>query len=244
MAVAAPYENDLGAIYIFMGSKNGIIKTPSQKIYPPSTQLPITFSPLQMFGVGLSRGVDIDANGFNDFAVGAPNIDTVYVFKSYPSIDIISEISSYTPQIDINTTSTRIQICMAYFTVQQLNFDVATLFTIKLDPQVKRAQFSDDGQIEKTISVNLTPDNQCQDYTIQLKYNLGDVFVPIGLELHHKLVKKFENEKQYCDDCVAINPLEDHFVKNQIIFSTGCLNVRCVANLKLTGAAIEIPNNV
>lgn len=244
MAVAAPYENEFGAVYIFMGSENGIIPKYSQKIYPPTSQTPTFFSPKPMFGIGLSRGVDIDANGFNDFAIGAPNIDTVYVFRSYPSIDIISEISSYNPQIDINTTSTTIRICMSYASVEPLTFEVATRFTIKLDPQLKRAKFSDDGQIEKQIVVSLTVNSQCRIYSIQLQYTLGDVFVPIALELHHQLEKDFNTYSEYCNDCVAINPLNVEFVQNQIVFSTGCREIRCVANLKLSGSAIDMQNNV
>lgn len=39
-----------------------------------------------MFGAAISKGVDIDGNEYNDISVGAPLTDTVYVFKTYPIV--------------------------------------------------------------------------------------------------------------------------------------------------------------
>jgi hypothetical protein len=61
--VAAPHEGN-GAVYIFLGSAQGLSNKPSQKIVAPS-ELPNPFGDISsMFGLGLSKGVDIDANGY------------------------------------------------------------------------------------------------------------------------------------------------------------------------------------
>ena len=59
LAVGAPYEEGSGAVYIYLGSKAGIVNVPSQKILASS------ISPLlKGFGISLSRGLDMDHNNY------------------------------------------------------------------------------------------------------------------------------------------------------------------------------------
>lgn len=61
MAVGAPYEDEgKGAIYIFRGGADGIQTEASQKIVASDIQRP----GLRGFGIALSRGVDVDGNGY------------------------------------------------------------------------------------------------------------------------------------------------------------------------------------
>lgn len=61
VAVGAPYESGgQGAVYIYLGGADGIKTTPSQKILAADFQGP----DLMGFGIALSRGVDIDGNGY------------------------------------------------------------------------------------------------------------------------------------------------------------------------------------
>jgi hypothetical protein len=62
LAVGAPFEEH-GAVYIYLGSSNGLSQTHSQKI---TTRQPFAEDYAGfMFGHALSRGVDIDGNSFN-----------------------------------------------------------------------------------------------------------------------------------------------------------------------------------
>lgn len=65
LAVGAPYENN-GAVYIFLGSSNGLLAKASQRIAAPSSNslTDPTSAPTHMFGYGLSKGVDIDGNKY------------------------------------------------------------------------------------------------------------------------------------------------------------------------------------
>lgn len=56
LAVGAPYEGN-GAVYIFLGSINGLLAKASQRIDAPSS-----LTRPSMFGYAVSRGVDIDGN--------------------------------------------------------------------------------------------------------------------------------------------------------------------------------------
>lgn len=62
IAVGAPYE-DNGVVYIYLGGPDGIIGKPSQTlIAPKNANVPL--STHHMFGYGLSKGSDIDGNGY------------------------------------------------------------------------------------------------------------------------------------------------------------------------------------
>lgn len=60
VAISAPYEDGTGAVYIFMGSKDGpkLGDTISPKTFHPGIAI-------SGFGFGLSGGKDVDNNGHN-----------------------------------------------------------------------------------------------------------------------------------------------------------------------------------
>lgn len=58
VAIGAPWEDD-GAVYIYLGSASGLRQTHSQKLQPQD--FPQT---MKGFGMGLSRGIDFDKNGY------------------------------------------------------------------------------------------------------------------------------------------------------------------------------------
>lgn len=58
--MGAPYEDDgAGAVYIYRGSAGGLVITVSQKLVPRDVGLN-----LRGFGISLSRGADVDKNGY------------------------------------------------------------------------------------------------------------------------------------------------------------------------------------
>lgn len=64
VVISAPNEdNGIGAVYIYMGGKNGIQQTPSQRLSPLLFNGGLTTT--RGFGMGLSRGNDLDGNGHN-----------------------------------------------------------------------------------------------------------------------------------------------------------------------------------
>lgn len=64
VAISAPNEDDgIGAVYIYMGGQNGIQQEYSQRLSPLLFNGGLTTS--KGFGMGLSRGNDLDENGHN-----------------------------------------------------------------------------------------------------------------------------------------------------------------------------------
>lgn len=60
VAISAPYE-DAGMVYLFRGSAEGLESGYEQKLVPSS------FTPLHVrgFGLGMSRGADLNGDGHN-----------------------------------------------------------------------------------------------------------------------------------------------------------------------------------
>jgi len=78
IAVGAPYDGPehRGAVYIFHGSKKGIMEKPSQVI-----QAGDIFSTISTFGFSLAGGVDLDENEYPDLVVGAYEADTAVYLR-------------------------------------------------------------------------------------------------------------------------------------------------------------------
>lgn len=114
IAISAPFEES-GAVYIYLGGPNGISSTPSQRIKAPT--IPpnaFEYSKAPMFGYSISRGVDIDLNGYRDIAIGAPNSEVVFIYKTYPVVKVIAQLKPSKKKISLSETKFNVEVC-AYF---------------------------------------------------------------------------------------------------------------------------------
>lgn len=84
IAIGAPYEGD-GVVYIHLGSKDGLTKTPSQVIKVSDLGLTPN-KKINTFGSYLTGGLDIDENGYPDLVVGAYNSSALVALLSRPII--------------------------------------------------------------------------------------------------------------------------------------------------------------
>ncbi|XP_067003096.1 integrin alpha-PS1 isoform X2 [Anabrus simplex] len=101
IAVGAPYE-DGGAVYIYLGSKKGLIVEPSQVLH--SEDLPASSGGVRTFGYSLSGGLDLDRNGYPDLLVGAYEEDAVVLLRSRPIIGIVTSVRPQENLINIDPT--------------------------------------------------------------------------------------------------------------------------------------------
>lgn len=111
IAISAPFEGN-GVVYIFLGGPDGLSTKPSQKIQAPS-ELPSPYADVRssMFGHSISRGVDIDSNGYRDIAIGSPNSEAVYIFKSYPVVKFVGTITPSKSELSLDDTRFNMQVC-------------------------------------------------------------------------------------------------------------------------------------
>lgn len=111
VAISAPFEGN-GAVYIHLGGPHGVSAKASQRIAAPS-ELPSAYDDVasSMFGHSISRGVDIDSNGYRDLAIGSPNSESVFIYKSYPVVDVNVRIIPSKTELSLEDTRFSLKIC-------------------------------------------------------------------------------------------------------------------------------------
>lgn len=121
LAIGAPFEED-GAVYIYLGSYSGLnIRKYSQKIMPSKSQV---MSNNFMFGHAISRGVDIDQNGYNDLAIGAPEAEQVFVYKTYPVGEIETTMKVDKKELKENDRNIKVTGCWWVKSVSSVQRDL------------------------------------------------------------------------------------------------------------------------
>ncbi|XP_014099156.1 integrin alpha-PS3 isoform X2 [Bactrocera oleae] len=230
IAVGAPFAGN-GAVFVYLGSTNGLREEHSQRLDAPES-VSSKYGE-HMFGHGLSRGVDIDRNGFNDFAIGAPNAEAVFVYRAYPVVKIHAVVKSATREIKTDQNSFKITACYKISTTstQLTGQDLAV--RIVVDSQVKRAKFIQTRTNEISFNVSAGLQEQCRTFDCEVYTNVADIFKPIELEMHYDLINGVPKTEVFCDKCAAVDPAEPTIYREKIIFSTGCSSDICVADLEV-----------
>lgn len=123
LAVGAPFEGD-GAVYIYLGSSSGLKTTPSQKIVPIKRDIK---SNNFMFGHTISRGVDIDQNEYNDVAIGAPEAERVFLYRTYPVGKISSTLKVDKQELKEDDRNLKVIGCWRIQSVTPVNEDLGKL---------------------------------------------------------------------------------------------------------------------
>ncbi|XP_075168393.1 integrin alpha-PS3-like isoform X2 [Haematobia irritans] len=231
IAVGAPFAGD-GAVFVYMGSEHGLREQPSQRLdYPKTVKSPYGTA---MFGHGLSKGSDIDDNGFNDLAIGAPNAESVFVYHAYPVVTIKATISSQTREIKPGQTSFPVTVCYSIATNSRKVQSQDLAMHVIIDPQVKRVRIASTHSNELQFNATATTQTQCRVLDCNVEFREADIFKPVELELHYHLVHAIPDSEVFCDTCAAVDPAEPKVYTEKIIFSTGCATEICVADLQVT----------
>lgn len=241
IAVSAPFEED-GVVYIFHGSASGLSIKPSQRLKAPKIDIHKYGS--AMFGHGISRGVDIDNNGYNDIAISAPNTEMVYIYRTYPVVKIVSDITSTKNQLSMEDTAFQINVCTHFESPTNIDQELEVFMQISVDMLNNRASFSAQEPIKvmnNTIKINNYP--YCWEYDVFVKSSLSDIFKPINIEVKYDLVKGIPEEgSEFCEDCVMLDPKGNKVVTHKIPFITGCEGETCMSDLILKGTPnVKLP---
>ncbi|XP_055921034.1 integrin alpha-PS3 isoform X2 [Eupeodes corollae] len=236
IAVGAPFAGN-GTVFIYLGSAKGLREISSQQLSPgPITT---TWSSKPMFGHGLSKGSDIDNNGFNDLAIGAPNAESVFVYRSYPVVKIHATINSLSREIKPDQTKFQIKICYRLSTTSQKIQSQDIAIRVSVDPQVKRVTLLQTNSAELAFNAAVGTENQCRLLDANVRFNTADIFKPIELEMHYDLINGVPDSEEFCDRCAAVDPAEPKVNIEKIIFSTGCKTDICTADLKVTSSGLS-----
>ncbi|XP_011147082.1 integrin alpha-PS1 isoform X2 [Harpegnathos saltator] len=216
IAIGAPYEGK-GTIYIYLGSKNGIIKTPSQVIH--AEDMP---SPLKTFGYSLSGGIDMDHNGYSDLLIGAYEDDAIVLLRSKKIIDITTYIryekkdETYQDKIeaidpnkigclidpDSNHTCFSFEACCKTESLvkEESMQNLKLHYYIEAETyagakKFSRVWFGTDNNarhhyINRTVTLDTTKLTHCQREIVYLKENTRDIQSPIKFRLNYSLIQE------------------------------------------------------
>uniref|UniRef100_W8BH52 Integrin alpha-PS3 n=1 Tax=Ceratitis capitata TaxID=7213 RepID=W8BH52_CERCA len=236
IAVGAPFAGN-GAVFVYLGNSNGLREHHSQRLNSPDSV--ISKYGEHMFGHGLSKGADIDHNGFNDFAVGAPNAEGVFVYRAYPVVKIRATVKSQTREIRTDQNSFKITACYKITTTSTQLKEQDLAIRLVVDSQVKRAKFIQTRSNELSFNVSAGLQEQCRTFDCEVHTNVADIFKPIELEMHYDLINGVPNSEVFCDKCAAVDPAEPKVYSEKIIFNTGCSSDICVADLEIKSHNVD-----
>lgn len=213
IAIGAPYEDD-GVVYIYLGSKDGLSKLPSQIIRASDLGL-VANRKINTFGSYLSGGLDLDDNGYPDLVVGAYNSSASIALLSRPIISIQTnvpkkgEIKAIDPSIkgckdDIfsNATCFSFETCCSIDPLadtdkpQTLNI-IYTIEAETFENQKKfsRVYFGPDiasrsNIMKRNFEMQTNGQQKCFNEIVYIKESAKDIQSPIKFHLNYTMVEK------------------------------------------------------
>ncbi|KAJ9582384.1 hypothetical protein L9F63_003277, partial [Diploptera punctata] len=162
IAVAAPYaNNNTGVVYIYNGDSRGL--TLSQEIHGNQVH-----PELKGFGISISRGVDIDNNGYPDVAVGAYLSDQAVILRAQPVVCMSTNVTANVSELQKDTNNFIIRVCLLY--TQRVGNVPNTLKVdrnITVDEKLRRAYFVTKKNTE-TSSIEITNNIYCEEIEVFL----------------------------------------------------------------------------
>ncbi|CAH1169796.1 unnamed protein product [Phaedon cochleariae] len=201
IAISAPFEDDgTGAVYIYMGEKQGIKTTYSQRLSPLNFYG--NYHSVKGFGLGLSKGNDIDGNGHNDIAVGAYISGQVFVLNSK---SVITFAMSLRPNVSsITDKSMSVRYCISYQQRSKTNNLKSVIFQLALQLDYRAVGVRD---YKENITVFLE-NEMCKSLDVFIQPNVVDI-LPFRITLSSDVL----------GDIMATG--ENH-IEKEIPYSHGC----------------------
>nr|XP_045617677.1 integrin alpha-8-like isoform X1 [Procambarus clarkii]XP_045617678.1 integrin alpha-8-like isoform X1 [Procambarus clarkii] len=142
-----------GAVYVFSGSSEGLIPTPTQVIYASEFD-----TGLRGFGFSLDGGLDVDLNEYPDIIIGSPESDTAVLIRSSPVVTLVGSVT-FDPSIiplrnktclvtmpgskDVQEVTCFDLVIDLQYTSKAIRDDLDIHLTMELDPEEQRLAFID-----------------------------------------------------------------------------------------------------
>ncbi|CAG0915435.1 unnamed protein product, partial [Notodromas monacha] len=190
LAVGAPYEDGVGAVYLYLGSRNGFRSSPQ------IIRASVLSDQLRGFGISISRGVDMDHNSYPDIAIGSFASGHAVVLRSSPVARITGTITATPEKLPISSTEFAIKVCLLYTGndgPKRQEIDVT--LTADMERQSPRVFFatnttngSRQNRAEHSYKRSLTKDvRACDDFVLNFVPNIADFSKALAITLDFKL---------------------------------------------------------
>lgn len=241
VAVGAPYEDDgRGVVYIFRGSANGLMTKYAQRILARDLH-----QDLRSFGISISRGVDVDTNGYVDVGVGAygsegeeylDGVGAAAVLRTRSVATLSSRVTSKVAVITDPTAEVEVDLCLAYNgDGVQWRVDMEVEGSVDEETKVTpKAIFVISGTSQLTSSLTLQKDVEtCTTFKLRLKDNLDDLEQPLYVTFTSHS-QDFDPGRPWCAECSVLSPESTTMVKISLPLALGCgTDGRCTPTLSL-----------
>ncbi|XP_072274437.1 integrin alpha-6 isoform X1 [Pyxicephalus adspersus] len=214
IAVGAPYDEGYGKVYIYHGSKTGIIETPAQVIDGKSTNT-------RMFGYSIAGNMDLDRNSYPDIAIGSLS-DSLSVFRARPVVSIKKEIRVTPEKIDFNKKDPNcpapskvcleVQVCLTYTAMPQDYNPILTL-GYKIEVESDRIKSGASSRVTNipdpgTLTLRQQGQGKCFKNTLYVQETIKDKLrrIPISVTVDIKNVRR---KKRQSGSLPELMPIED-----------------------------------
>uniref|UniRef100_A0A0L8FQQ8 Uncharacterized protein n=2 Tax=Octopus bimaculoides TaxID=37653 RepID=A0A0L8FQQ8_OCTBM len=186
VVIGAPFEDDnIGCIYIYNGGKEGLINDTVQRICGGAVKS------LSGFGWSISKSVDVDKNGYNDFAVSALISNKVAILRGRPIIEVSVDMDLNNANLS-ESNIINITLIFLYNTKYSSSNDLVLGYKLEVDTATvrpnKRLRLSDgvgsDTEIEEKVTLQRNK-NVSKTFTAVLKSNIADFFTPLKFNLSY-----------------------------------------------------------
>ncbi|XP_054454741.1 integrin alpha-3b [Anoplopoma fimbria] len=248
-AVGAPFQ-DTGKVYIWMGSKKGISKEPSQVIEGKS----VGNGGFNTFGYSINGGMDMDENSYPDILVGSLD-DRMALLRARPVLHLTKTFTVEPKIVDPNNcpesapciTAT---LCLS-FTPSNGNKDfkknITVNYTVQADVERRRSprvRFQEKNVDTYTgLLILPSPKTKCHVLKLFVVAPVRDKLEPVVFSLSmslHEQKPKTRRSLQNLDSYPIFSQEQKLTQRTEINFEKACgSDNKCSSNLQLTAKFVD-----
>ncbi|KAL0113860.1 hypothetical protein PUN28_011297 [Cardiocondyla obscurior] len=249
--VGAPYggPNGRGAVYIYHGSRTGVLEKYSQVIHAEDLD-----NPVQTFGFSVAGGLDLDGNVYPDLVVGAYESGTAMFFRSRPVIKMDSYVvfDSESKLISLDnrnctlSDSTRVtclplRACFKYTgegVLMRHNFNIQYVLDVKKTKNSRLFFLELEGRNTMNHTITVERDRQfCRTVQVYITPNIRDKLTSLDAEMRMSLEEERIPDNRRRDPRMPLRPVLGATTSRKDTLSIrkncGSDNI-CIPNLQLS----------
>jgi len=249
-AVGAPYDgpNQRGAVYIFLGSRDGVMKKPSQVIFASDLNIK-----LKTFGWSMSGGMDMDDNKYPDLLVGAYDSGHAVHMRSAPVVHMKASVNfdENSKQIDLEDLKctlrdrsrvpcVQVSVSLQYTGIgvpKKMGFSLDYNLDAKKENQKRLFLLQEEGKSSRTRTITMLKDREFKEtFKVYL----------LGSKIHDKLTSLDIQMRYSLSDPITpglLNPVlghGDHLATDSLNIQKECgADNICIPNLSIQTKEID-----
>ncbi|XP_066582926.1 integrin alpha-PS2 isoform X2 [Prorops nasuta] len=221
IAVGAPYAgpNGRGAVYIYHGSRTGIMEKYSQVIHAEDLD-----NPVETFGFSVAGGLDLDGNHYPDLVVGAYESSAAMFFRARPVIKmdsfVIFESESKLISLERHNcvltdgtavTCLPLKACFKYSgdgVLSRHNFDIQYVLDVKKTKSPRMFFLELEGRNTMNHTITVEKDLQfCRTVKVYVTPNIRDKLTSLDAEMRMSLAEERQPDGRRRDPRIPLRPV-------------------------------------